>query len=652
MGIKDLWPNLLDSIKKKDAVSFSTFKGKTVGIDISVWLHKYCHTDVVAMCMNSVPQYVPTELLAKLQSNHRLLVNEGITPVYVFDGFRHPMKKVARVERDMRKNEAKEWLDEFYADGRANRPIDENRRDQALRHLLNATNPDANIISMIVEWMVRDGIRFECALFEAEWQLVQLEKDNVIDALMTEDGDAVVLSGQTILFDVNFNKKEWKVCRQSDIVNGDSPLARYDPSVWPLILSAVGSDYHARVPNVGVARVFSALQNVNDDLTPEVVARELKKNYKTYWRQKSMNDEEYVESLSKSASLFRHAPVLNQDDAIVPLNPLKEGMSWGVSVGLGNECPSELLPNTVEDFSLARKFKGPTFETGAELPNFQNPVYSTKENPNVDPNTPLPRFARLDFDKIPIACCHSAMLQSFISARMGSAVPGTRDELVDHVERLIQLEKGILEPEKVPLQIAHWLVCEVLEPLPDSQWSHGDYFQVVKDKVESINASVIKRFYSKGNEHNRERATLLVKGGNVDYNSFEYRMCKSRTDDKQILLFRSLCTPSMLTEVASANETEDKAKNRGYILYLAFSVDDGRFLAYPFSCCGCYDGRGLCSHQLGNLCVFQLIQKEESQQLFEDAMPDPPCDSQNIPTLIESMGLSEIDSRRKAAKKR
>jgi hypothetical protein len=61
MGIKDLWSQALGNIKKKDAVPFSTFKGRVVGIDVSIWLHKYCHTDTVALHLNSEPKYALTQ---------------------------------------------------------------------------------------------------------------------------------------------------------------------------------------------------------------------------------------------------------------------------------------------------------------------------------------------------------------------------------------------------------------------------------------------------------------------------------------------------------------------------------------------------------------------------------------------------------------
>jgi 5'-3' exonuclease len=179
----------------------------------------------VALHLNSEPKYAPTELLAKFQGNHRALVDEGITPYYCFDGFRHPMKKVARAERESKHNVAKQWLDDFYDDARNNRPIDDTRRESAMKYLRDITIPCPLVIGYIVEWMGRENIRFECAPFEAEWQLVQMESENIISAVMTTDGDAIILGAKTVLFDVDFKKKTWKVYRQHDLISGDSPLA-------------------------------------------------------------------------------------------------------------------------------------------------------------------------------------------------------------------------------------------------------------------------------------------------------------------------------------------------------------------------------------------------------------------------------------------
>jgi 5'-3' exonuclease len=216
MGIKDLWNKALGDIKKKDAVPFSTFEGRVVGIDVSVWLHKYCHTDTVALHLNSEPKYAPFKLLAKFKSNHHAMVNAGITPYYCFDGFCHPMKKVAREEQEKNYNVTRQWLDSFYDDARNNCPINDTRWQAAMKFLRDITIPDPLVLSYIVEWMGHER--------KAEWQLVQMESENVVAAVMMTDGDAIILGAKTILFDVDFNKKTWKVYCQHDVTGGNLPL--------------------------------------------------------------------------------------------------------------------------------------------------------------------------------------------------------------------------------------------------------------------------------------------------------------------------------------------------------------------------------------------------------------------------------------------
>jgi 5'-3' exonuclease len=649
MGIKELWSKALGDIKKKDAVPFSTLRGTIVGVDVSIWLHMYCHTDTVALHLNSVPKYAPTELLAKFQSNHRALVNEGITPYYCFDGFRHPMKKVAREERENKYNSAKQWLDCFYDDARNDRPIDDARRESAMKFLRDITIPDPLVVSYIIEWMGRENIPFECAPFEAEWQLIKMESENIVGAVMTTDGDAIILGAKIVLYEVDFKKKSWKVYRQNDIIAGNSPLSEYDPTSWPAIACMLGSDYHARIPDVGYKRVFNILPHLRD-FHAETIAATMKSKYPSQW-EKLPEDYDYVKNLTKSIALFRHSPVLDIDGNLIPLNTLPEGVTWGNCIGLGDSSPAELLPPAVESFQLARRFQGPTFITGSELPRFEVPCYTDTDNPDVEPDIPLPPFSRLDFNKVPASCLHSGVLQSYVSARLGYGIPVVREELEATVRKLASLKNPILEPEKVPMQIGRWLVYEILEPIPSSNWAHDCYFEAVCQRVNPITNDIVKRFYPKGNEHNRVRAELLVKGGNVDYSSINFRECRSRADPhKVVLLFRCLVVPSMKTEVLSANEGEEATKQSGYTVYLAFD-SSGCLLQYPFSCCGCYDGRGCCSHQLAKLVLFGLIQNSPSQAVFEEVMPDPPHDIQNVPTMVEFACLAEIEKRRKARKK-
>jgi hypothetical protein len=50
MGVKDLWRSIVPSVKKQPRQPLSDFTGKTVGVDISVWLHVACRDVNVATC--------------------------------------------------------------------------------------------------------------------------------------------------------------------------------------------------------------------------------------------------------------------------------------------------------------------------------------------------------------------------------------------------------------------------------------------------------------------------------------------------------------------------------------------------------------------------------------------------------------------------
>jgi hypothetical protein len=94
----------------------------------------------------------------------------------------------------------------------------------------------------------------------------------------------------------------------------------------------------------------------------------------------------------------------------------------------------------------------------------------------------------------------------------------------------------------------------------------------------------------------------------------------------------------------SANEDNTK-EVEGYRIYLAFDVNTGGVLGYPFSCCGCYDGRTFCSHLLAKLLAFRQVQRCTSIEAFKEIWPPPPTRSQGIPTLFECMCTQELESR-------
>ena len=69
-----------------------------------------------------------------------------------------------------------------------------------------------------------------CALFEAEWKCVCLERVNAVDDIMSKDGDCIIIGAKKMCYDVNFNKSTFKVHdRNSDLLHNDeNPLLQFD----------------------------------------------------------------------------------------------------------------------------------------------------------------------------------------------------------------------------------------------------------------------------------------------------------------------------------------------------------------------------------------------------------------------------------------
>ena len=72
------------------------------------------------------------------------------------------------------------------------------------------------------------------------------------------------------------------------------------------------------------------------------------------------------------------------------------------------------------------------------------------------------------------------MLQNYVASRLGYENTKSREELISVTERLHKLNKSILEPNKVPMQIEAWTLQGVMTPHNNSVWTHRGRFNAIK----------------------------------------------------------------------------------------------------------------------------------------------------------------------------
>ena len=104
-------------------------------------------------------------------------------------------------------NAAKEWLQAFYADGRKHQPISDQQKAQLQKKHATVCVPNDTVLKLHVDWMDSENIQYECAPFEADWQLVYLETIQGLDGIISTDGDLVILGARTLLDSINFNSR-------------------------------------------------------------------------------------------------------------------------------------------------------------------------------------------------------------------------------------------------------------------------------------------------------------------------------------------------------------------------------------------------------------------------------------------------------------
>lgn len=244
MGINGLLP-LLKSIQKP--ISLQKFAGQTVGVDAYGWLHR----GTVSCSMELVTGKPTSKFVDFAMGRVRMLEHFGVIPYIVFDGDNLPSKAGTEDERRKRREACKKIGLELLRAGKVS---------QAYLELQKAVDVTPEMARLFIEELKNAGVSYVVAPYEADAQMVYMERKGLVSAILSEDSDLLVFGAKCLLTKldqyggcIEINKADFCAVREVSLTGWSDQQFRQ-----MAILS--GCDYLASISGMGLKTAYRMLR--------------------------------------------------------------------------------------------------------------------------------------------------------------------------------------------------------------------------------------------------------------------------------------------------------------------------------------------------------------------------------------------------------
>lgn len=280
MGISGLFKMFKESIKRTHIEKYS---GMKVAIDGHSWIHKIIPSIATELYNNT-----PTDVHVKMFiSRARELISIGITPVFVFDGDPLETKQKTVDERKKRREIVMQEIEDALA---------KNDLCRARFLMPRCVKVTPYVLHTILLALRKNHIEYFVSPYEADAQLVLLQKIGYVKWILSEDSDLLVYGATGVLFKFNgTHVDEYCVSRLHLSKN---------PHFWDNILNICilsGCDYLDSLPGVGLATANNVLRKVG---TVKKFINHMRINGKSV-------PADYEEKIEMARTTFQHHIVYN-----------------------------------------------------------------------------------------------------------------------------------------------------------------------------------------------------------------------------------------------------------------------------------------------------------------------------------------------------
>jgi exonuclease-1 len=280
MGITGLLPLLKGGCTKKTESIGQCYKGRTVGIDASTWLHRGAYGCARELALgkdcDSYVRYF-MRLIDMLRHNE-------ITPYVVFDGAPLPAKELTNRRRREQRQAARAAGIEIEKTGNI---------EEATVQFQKCISVTHEMVLKVIEALKRERVKYVVAPYEADAQLAFLYKRKLVYAVITEDSDLACYGCEKIFTKMN----QYGAGVEVDLskLGKCAGFADFKDDMFLDMCILSGCDYVDSVPGVGLKTGQKLIKRWR---TIARVAKQLKFEKKC--------DASYLEDVERAKKTFLH----------------------------------------------------------------------------------------------------------------------------------------------------------------------------------------------------------------------------------------------------------------------------------------------------------------------------------------------------------
>ncbi|KAK1998705.1 hypothetical protein LX36DRAFT_633837 [Colletotrichum falcatum] len=284
MGVSGLLP-LLKSIHRP--TELKKFAGETLGVDAYGWLHRGAIACAVDLAKgNPTRKYVDFAM-----HRVRMLKHFGVTPYLVFDGDFLPSKAATEGSRAKRREESKKSAMELLRAGKSS---------QAALEFQKAIDVTPEMARNLIDELKKMDLPYVVAPYEADAQLVYLERQGLVAGILSEDSDLLVFGCRRLLTKLDQYGNCIEINRRDFCAVREVSLTGWTDTDFRRMAIFSGCDYLEGISNMGLKTAYRMMRKYK---TPERLVRMIQ------FEGKHRVSENYMSRFAQAELTFLHQRV-------------------------------------------------------------------------------------------------------------------------------------------------------------------------------------------------------------------------------------------------------------------------------------------------------------------------------------------------------